>query len=123
MRTSAILDIIFDFKVEMESLIAITRFLNSKYHYIGIELVNRADVKYFLEYTKQKIRTRNLTIYHNCVSCRTDLGMCWSWVAPDDMRLLDIINFVGTRVCQHEFLSSIVIQNNAVRITLKDVTT
>jgi hypothetical protein len=114
MLPSEIITLIFEYKNEIESLIAVTQFLNCKYEYLGLKLHDRSDIDEFLSYTEQTITARNLTIYHNCSACRSVPGMRWFWVSDNRMRILDVINFAGTRMCPHEELTSINIQNNYV---------
>ena len=114
MLPGAILEIILEYKAEIDALADVIKFLNGRYKFLGIDLDSRSDVDTFIEYTNQVVGPRNLTIH------RTGglVGM-WSWVSTSEMRILDILNFAGVQMCDHESLKSIHIENNVVRLIIR----
>ena len=119
MLPGAILEMILEYKAEIDALADVIKFLNGRYKFLGIDLDSRSDVDTFIEYTNQHIGPRNLTIHRTCENCASyGVGM-WSWVSTSEMRILDILNFAGVQMCDHESLESIHIENNVVRLIIR----
>jgi hypothetical protein len=115
MLPGPILELILEYKAEIDALTDVIKFLNGRYKFLGIDLDSRSDVDTFIEYTNQVVGPRNLTIHR---TGGLGVGM-WSWVSTSEMRILDILNFAGVQMCDHECLESIHIENNVVRLILR----